>query len=113
MEKISLEKIFGADRNCHVCGKPFLVRNDDYVYKRQKNTKIFYFCSWSCMRTYDRTEETRKGRQPTHYINQIYEMLEDGVNAREIADRLGINQTTVKYYRDRWSPGEKGKPWEL
>lgn len=108
-----LEKIFGMDRKCFMCGKQFLVPNDDYVYKRQKDTKYRYFCSYGCMRKYDREQETRKGRKPSHYITQIYEMLDDGVSVREIADRLGILQTTVKYYRDRWAPGERGRPGEL
>ena len=38
-------------RVCAVCGKEFIIhRGAGWLYKRVKNQKTFYFCSWKCQR---------------------------------------------------------------
>ena len=53
-------------RFCPVCGKRHYPCDlDDYVYKRivktpKKETLTLYFCSWTCLRKWDKDEEGRK-----------------------------------------------------
>ena len=38
-------------RICAVCGKEFIIhRGAGWLYKRVKNQKTIYFCSWKCQR---------------------------------------------------------------
>ena len=38
-------------RTCAVCGKKFIIhRGAGWLYKRVKNQKTIYFCSWKCQR---------------------------------------------------------------
>ena len=43
------------ERKCPVCGKIFIIQNPlDYVYKRKPKTTTKFFCSWGCMRAWDK-----------------------------------------------------------
>ena len=43
------------ERKCPVCGKTFIVRYvKDYVYKTTYNSKTKVFCSWGCLRKYEK-----------------------------------------------------------
>lgn len=58
---------FVHEKDCPVCGKHFAMsRIDLWAYKRQENHQDNYFCSWSCLRAYDKQKEESKvkGRQP-------------------------------------------------
>lgn len=52
--------------DCPVCTKAFVVHNETvWVYKRKrgkykKSAVVLYFCSYGCMRTYDRLFDTEK-----------------------------------------------------
>ena len=45
------EQLFGRERRCPICGKIFILVDDDWAYKRQRSGcgKMIYFCSWSCL----------------------------------------------------------------
>ena len=58
---------FVHEKDCPVCGKHFAMsRIDLWAYKRQENHQDNYFCSWRCLRAYDKQKEESKvkGRQP-------------------------------------------------
>lgn len=43
---------------CNLCGKPFICTDiENYVYTSGKKYKRKLFCSWTCMRKYERQEE--------------------------------------------------------
>lgn len=47
-------------RKCKICGKKFFA-NDEYAYKIKKGWKdVKWFCSWSCMRKFEREQEAKK-----------------------------------------------------
>lgn len=56
------------ERDCPVCGKHFAMsRIDLWAYKRKENHQDSYFCSWRCLRAWDKQKEGKSkvnGRQP-------------------------------------------------
>ena len=59
------EPLFYDDRKCKICGNVFSVLHPDrWAYKRGCRGHYEYFCSWRCLRAYDkaneREEEERK-----------------------------------------------------
>lgn len=59
---------FVHEKNCPVCGKHFAMsRIDLWAYRRKENHQDNYFCSWRCLRAWDKQKEEKnkvKGRQP-------------------------------------------------
>ena len=58
----------GSMKTCKTCGKEFNVLvEQDWVYKRSHEHTAGgyrdYFCSWSCLRTYDREQEAKKKKK--------------------------------------------------
>lgn len=52
---------------CKQCGRLFFIPcYTDYVYKRDK----LVFCSWSCMRAYDRARELKKEKRREYYAKR-------------------------------------------
>lgn len=42
-------------KTCEICGKVFIPQElTSYTYKRTVNGLLKYFCSWSCMRKFDK-----------------------------------------------------------
>lgn len=50
----------GNEVKCPICGKTFLRKDMDWAYQRsdRSGTKT-YFCSWGCMRKYEKTHPLR------------------------------------------------------
>jgi hypothetical protein len=46
----------GNRRQCPICGAEFWAMRD-WQYKRRKNNKLIYLCSWTCLGRYDGKEE--------------------------------------------------------
>jgi YHS domain-containing protein len=43
------------ERICPICGKRFYVHEvASHIYKKQEQGKTQIFCSWGCMRTYEK-----------------------------------------------------------
>ena len=55
------DRILGlTERTCKICGKKFEAA-PEYVYKRKQGQgREIYFCSYTCMRTYDKRTVSRK-----------------------------------------------------
>lgn len=52
---------------CKQCGKLFIIPcYTDYVYKRENRV----FCSWSCMREFDRERERKKEERRAYYAKR-------------------------------------------
>lgn len=49
-------------RKCATCGKPFEA-TQEYVYREgEKHKKVYWFCSWKCLRQFRATHRQRKRR---------------------------------------------------
>ena len=63
------DRWLGYYRQCYRCGKAVNIPNlEDWVYARgTQHARIgyerLYFCSWRCMRAYDKEQE-KKGTRP-------------------------------------------------
>lgn len=58
----------GVWKDCPECGKPFPVGDvGNYAYKRYVSdnsvSHIAYFCSWSCLRKFDKRYEEEKKKK--------------------------------------------------
>ena len=59
---------FDYMRCCERCRKKFYTLNPmEYRYKRSVNNRILFFCSWSCMRAWEResskVSKTKRGKE--------------------------------------------------
>lgn len=50
----AMGSIWMTDETCPVCGKNFICYPKEHVYKRVSSQCIKYFCSWSCLRAYEK-----------------------------------------------------------
>ena len=93
-------------RKCHVCGKGFECRNDYVFHRKSKNGDRKWFCSYKCMRAYEREVfyKTRKG--PSYDELKVLRLLKNGMSQSQIADEMGIRPQRVSEIRDRWENRE-------
>ena len=54
----------GYKKTCAVCGKEFWAMRD-WKYKRRKDNKISYMCSWTCLNLSAREEGTEERKADT------------------------------------------------
>lgn len=95
-------------KKCPQCGKQFDVLDDKWGYTIRKRRDV-YFCSWHCLRAAEaKAEEVKKGRQRTEKEAAIYKMLSEGAGVMAIVHALGVTESTVKYYRDRFVEEDAG-----
>lgn len=83
------------ERKCHKCGKLFIASSpEEWVYKRRINNYPKYFCSWKCLRDYDKNHGTKAERQ-----EKIIRALEDGIPVEEICKKLDVDRSNVTYWQ--------------
>lgn len=92
--------LFGNERKCEVCGKEFLIR-PDWVYKRQAGDGYKVFCSWGCMREWEKRKPDRRDQ-----AEKIRQALEDGLTVGEIVRLLSVDRRVVMYWEKKLK-GEK------
>ena len=102
--------IFDSSRICPVCQNEFVTPDpEQWVYKfwdtSGKKNRV-YFCSWHCMRKYEAGEVDLKGRgmKLSTKKHKIWEMLDDGMNTRQISIMLDVPIRQVQYYKAKWCP---------
>ena len=50
--------------NCGNCCKEiYLTNSRAWIYKREEKNETVYFCSWSCLRAYDRMIEKKRKKR--------------------------------------------------
>lgn len=94
-------------RKCKTCGKHFESKRE-YGWKcRSKtySTHCVYFCSYGCMREYEKQYMKQKSIGPTQRQKQFLELLNSGLGVVEIANRLGVTEQRVRTVRDEWDIG--------
>lgn len=97
-------------RTCKTCGKKFESKKE-YAWKcRQEtySTKTHYFCSYGCMREYEKKVEKKVEQKrigPTKRQEEFLELLNSGLGVVEIARRLGVTERRVRTVRDEWDIG--------
>ena len=104
-------EILGRDKTCPMCGKEFLMKRE-YAYKREERGKMTFFCSWHCLREYDRKHEGHgiahgQGKDPNRHAKEIMKMLKDGWETSMIMRELRVTKGTVQYYRRKLFPKEE------
>lgn len=99
------EQLFGRERRCPICGKIFILVDDDWAYKRQRSGcgKMIYFCSWSCLNKYDLS---RPKKVAIEQREALIRMLKEGKGMSEIVRTLGVERSKVRYWRERVLAGE-------
>ena len=91
-----------SERKCPVCGKTFWIMDANWSYKQViKALKgTVWFCSWGCMRKYEKEKPQLSGRGLRETNRQrVMQALDDGLNVKEIAVMLDISPETVRYYK--------------
>lgn len=99
-------------RKCEICGKQFPVSYPDlYTYKRRKNrdSRIRWFCSYSCLRKYDKQNErgkkpmdnSVKKRDQLEVLMGLVEAAKEGKTADEYLISIGYRKPREKYYEIR------------
>ena len=92
------DDLVGRERKCPVCGKVFILVDDEWAYKRVQGHKQMYFCSWGCMGKYD---NTRPKKVAIDQREDLIRMLKEGKGVSEIVRTLGVDRSKVKYWKER------------
>ena len=92
------EQLVGRERKCPVCEKVFILADEEWAYKRIRDHKAKYFCSWGCLCRY---EQTRPKRVAKDQREDMIRMLKEGKGISEIVRTLGVDRSKVKYWKER------------
>ena len=82
----------GKERKCYVCGRHFIISNE-WAYRRTYGTRERVFCSWGCMRKFDKARGTKPERR-----DRIVQALKDGLSVKEICALLSEDVSVVAYW---------------
>lgn len=91
-----------GDKICPECGKPFFVQYSDlWTYKRREGPRLKFFCSYTCVRAYDK----KKGEKPVarRVISKEQEkeavmIALDGGDPLTFLEKCGIQNPSQKWY---------------
>ena len=90
------------EKTCAICKKRFCVTESLYAYVRGDDIKKRYFCSWHCLREFDRTHENGGRKKPNEKKDAIISLRRQGYSHNRISLMLGISERMVKYYDDNY-----------
>lgn len=91
-----------GDKTCPECGKGFFVQYPSmWTYARREGPKTKYFCSYSCVRKYDKEKGEKKVGKRKMTKEQEKEAVRialDGGDPLTFLEKCGINNPTQKWY---------------
>lgn len=91
----------GKERKCPICGKPFLLYEETWVYKRRINSeRTKYFCSYGCMNKFDLTRPKAQ-TIAADQRDKLIQMIREGKGQAEIVRTLGVERSKVRYWMER------------
>ena len=84
-------------KKCRVCGKTFdVLWPEMWRYKRGTDAKYTYFCSWKCLREYDRKaeekkmeKESKRGRPARKMDAEVADKLPEAAEKAEVPEKPG------------------------
>ena len=80
-------------KKCRECGKTFdVLWPEMYRYKRGTGTNYTYFCSWGCLRAYDRKTEGKdmdgkRGRPAKKPVVEVADKLPETMDKAEVPEK--------------------------
>lgn len=83
----------GNERECSVCRKKFIMY-PDWAFKQSFKSREKVFCSWSCMRKWEKNRGDATVRR-----ERIKQALRDGLTIAEIVKLLGESPEKVWYWK--------------
>ena len=86
----------GRVRKCAQCKKEFIIQTDEYAYKKYLKSFVRYFCSWSCMRKWEKNHEN-----PAEKRERICQAIMDGLSIKEISELLDEDPRKVWYWKKK------------
>ena len=93
-----------GDKICPECGKGFFVNlPEQWVYKRTIGNTVRHFCSWKCVRAFDKkTGERKKGGKmrlvTDEQKKEAVRIVLDGGDPRPFLEGLGVKAPEVMWY---------------
>mgnify|MGYP002624712951 CR=1 FL=1 len=78
-------------KKCTICKKEFIGYLETWGYKRGENL----FCSWSCLREWDRTHSKQAKAEQR---DKIIQGIKDGLTVNEIVATTGASRTQIIYW---------------
>lgn len=90
---------FEKEKECPICGKTFLPLSQEWAYRWHFNGKLMVFCSWGCMRKFEKERDKKQNRNVT--VENIWKMLAAGEYPKFISETLGVPIKTVEYYKEK------------
>ena len=85
----------GKQRRYPVCQRKFTIY-DGWVYRRGSSDHEQVFCSWRCLRKFDKGYGSAAERR-----ERIIQAINDGLNAREVSVLLGEDYSKVFYWEKK------------
>ena len=84
------------EKSCHVCGKIFINR-PEWAYRRCQNGREVLFCSYHCMRSW----EKRRHKTKVEIRDEIIQGIKDGLTNAEIIKKTSADASRVYYWRQK------------
>ena len=88
------------ERRCPVCKKIFITSNE-WVFKKTYGSHEKQFCSWGCLRKYEKSHGT-----PAQRREAIQQAIMDGLTTNEISVLLDEDKTKIDYWRKKMAQCE-------
>ena len=85
------------EKKCVICKKG-IIAGQDWVYKTGSSHNLQYFCSWHCLRDYEKNWSKKKGSKVSRR-EKIIEAIQTGKDAKTIANELHVDRTNVIYWQ--------------
>lgn len=91
----NMEKILGREHKCDCCGKGFILR-PNWSFKRGGSDNKKLFCSWSCMRKWEKSRPTKAEQRA-----KLIELIMQGKSAAEIVKTENVDYRSVWYWKHK------------
>ena len=97
MNKEKRDDLFSyRERECAQCKKRFLMQSSEWVYRKYQQSYERVFCSWTCMRKWEKNHENRFVQR-----DRIIQALEDGLTVKEAAALLDEDPRRISYWKKK------------
>ena len=88
--------LLNKTRKCAQCSKLFYMETGGWAYKKEYKKTLKHFCSWSCMRKWEKNHEN-----PAEKREKICQAIMDGLSIREISELLDEDPRKVWHWKKK------------